>query len=345
MDDKALLEPMQGYIYGLPEQFSYCLRMSYAELDSLQRPYEQVVVSGLGGSAIGGDILQAYAFAKAIIPVVVNRDYQLPAFIDETTLFIAVSYSGNTEETLQAYQEAKGRRAQILVISSGGRLGEAALADGYPLLTIPGGLAPRAASGYLLAPLLLALEALGILAEVRTDMAETVHVLEQLRELLQPAHEGDHNPARVIAETLKGAIPLIWGSANCTAAAALRWKAQINENAKSPAFCNVFPELNHNEIVGFEAPAELLGNFVIIMLKDRYDYQRVQQRMRITRGLLEEKVKRVIEVDSAGESLLARLYSLIYIGDYVSFYLALAYGIDPTPVKAIDYLKEELAKI
>lgn len=338
-------EPMKSYLYSLPEQFAHCLRMSYQEVGQCQKPYKNVMVSGLGGSAIGGDILRAYAFPRALIPVLVNRDYNLPNFVNEATLFIAVSYSGNTEETLQAYQHAKSRRAQILVISSGGKLTEAARADGYPVVSIPGGLSPRAASGFLLAPLLLSLESLGILQGVKGDIAETVAVLESLRDLLQPGHEGQSNPAQAIAATIKEAIPVIWGSANCTEAAALRWKAQINENAKSPAYYNVFPELNHNEIVGFEAPSGLLAQMVIIILKDRYDHERVQQRMRITRSLIEDKVKKVIEVESAGESLLARLYSLIYIGDYASYYLALEYGIDPTPVRVIDYLKQELAKI
>lgn len=345
MADNTPAEPMKSYLYSLPEQFVHCLGVSYREVERCQKPYNNVMVSGLGGSAIGGDILKAYAFPKASIPVLVNRDYTLPNFVNEATLFVAVSYSGNTEETLQAYQHAKSRRAQILVISSGGKLARAARDDGYPVVSIPGGLSPRAASGFLLAPLLLSLESLGVLQDVKSDIAETASVLERLRGLLHPGHEGQNNPAQTIASTLKEAIPVIWGSANCTEAAALRWKAQINENAKSPAYYNVFPELNHNEIVGFEAPLDLLAHMVIIILKDRYDHERVQQRMRITRSLIEDKVKKVIELESAGESLLARLYSLIYIGDYASYYLALEYGIDPTPVKVIDYLKQELAKI
>lgn len=345
MTDNTPIEPMKSYLYSLPDQFSHCLGMSYEEVGRLRRPFKQVVVSGLGGSAIGGDILRTYAFPRALIPILVNRDYHLPGFVDENTLFIAVSYSGNTEETLQAYDEAKSRQAQILAISSGGELSKRAEADGYAVVTIPGGLSPRAASGFLLTPLLLSLESLGILSDVKGDIAETVTILKNLRDVLKPSDGGHSSPAQAIAQAMKGGIPVIWGSVNRTEAAALRWKAQINENSKSPAYYNVFPELNHNEIVGFEDPDVLLAQLVIIILKDRYDYERVQQRMRVTQGLIEKKVKKVIEVESAGESLLARLYSLIYIGDYVSFYLALEYGTDPTPVKAIDYLKEELAKI
>lgn len=342
MTTSALQEPMKSYLYGLPEQFSHCLKMSYRGVERYRRPYRNVMVSGLGGSAIGGDILRAYAFLEAAIPVYVNRGYELPRFVDEDTLFIAVSYSGNTEETLAAYEQAKAKGAEVLVISSGGRLSDMAHQDGYTVVAIPGGLSPRAATGYLLAPLLLSLQSAGILAQADQDIKETAGVLLRLRDLVQPDGQ-EENLAQRIASLVKDAIPVVWGSANHTEPAALRWKAQINENAKSPAYYNVFPELNHNEIVGFEAPQQLLSQIVVIMLRDSRDHLRVQQRMEITRSVIEGKVKGVIEVESAGESLLARLYSLIYIGDYVSYYLALEYDIDPTPVKVIDYLKAELA--
>jgi len=335
---------MKSYLYGLPEQFSYCLQMSFEEVKRYQQNYRNVMVCGLGGSAIGGDILRAYAYKQAAIPVFVNRGYDLPRFVDQNTLFVAVSYSGNTEETLAAYEEAKKRGAKILAITSGGKLAQSAEADDNTVISIPGGLSPRAATGYLLAPLLLSLQNAGVLSNVEADIRETTAVLHNLRDLLQPALQGQ-GMAESIAALIKDAIPVIWGSVNHTEPAALRWKAQINENAKCPAYYNVFPELNHNEIVGFEAPPELLARIVVIILKDSLDHRRVQQRMEITRKLIESKVKKVIEVESAGESLLARIYSLIYIGDYVSYYLALEYGIDPTPVKVIDYLKQELAQV
>jgi glucose/mannose-6-phosphate isomerase len=342
MSANPLQEPMKSYLYGLPEQFTQCLELNYEELERYRKPYQNLMISGLGGSAIGGDILRTYAFEAAALPVYVNRGYELPRFVDNNTLFIAVSYSGNTEETLTAYEQAKARGADILVISSGGTLTDHARNDGYPLVAIPGGLSPRAATGYLLAPLLLSLQKAGILKDARSDIEETAAVLFSLRDLLQPGRQ-ENNLAMSIAAVIKDAIPIIWGSVNHTEAAALRWKAQINENAKSPAYYNVFPELNHNEIVGFEAPQQLLSQLAVIILRDSRDHQRVQQRMEITRGVIESKVKKVVEVESAGESLLARIYSLIYIGDYVSYYLALEYGIDPTPVKVIDYLKAELA--
>lgn len=345
MADNATAETMQSYLFDLPGQFSYALQQSYDPVKKYQGSCKNVIVSGLGGSAIGGDILKAYAAQKMEVPVIVNRDYHLPRFVNQDTLFVAVSYSGNTEETLQAYSEATSRGSRILVITSGGKLAEMAARDGHVVVSIPGGLSPRAATGYLLAPLLLSLEAAGLLTGVAQDLEETCHILQTLRDLIHPGVEGRNNPARLLAQQIKGSIPVIWGTAGCSEPAALRWKAQINENAKSPAYHNVFPELNHNEIVGFEAPAELLPSLVIIILVDKYDNERVQKRIAITREIIRDRVKHVLEVESAGESLLARIYSLIYIGDYASFYLALEYGINPTPVAVIDYLKQQLASV
>lgn len=150
--------------------------------------------------------------------------------------------------------------------------------------------------------------------------------------------------ARQLAGEMKNRIPVIWGSSSRSEVAALRWKAQINENAKAPAYYNIFPELNHNEIVGFESPADLLAQLFIIILRDPGDHERVKHRMEISKEIIRERVAKVVEVEARGQSFLARFYSLAYIGDYASFYLALEYGINPTPVKVIDYLKAELAR-
>lgn len=337
------LKTMLSYLYNLPGQFEEMLQLDFESLAAYRRSYGQVVISGLGGSAIGGDILRTFALEKAQIPIVVNRGYTVPAFVGAETLFMAVSYSGNTEETLQSYTKAREKGAVIVCITSGGKLKDMALADGNGVISVPGGLAPRAATGYLFAPLALFLEFTGIVAGVRMELEETVTVLNSLRARLHPGTAEADNPALQIARQLQGNLPVIWGSAGVTEAAAMRWKGQINENAKSPAFYNIFPELNHNEIVGFEAPAEMLKHMAIVILQDRYDHERVKLRMDITTGMIQGKAACIIPVPSEGESFLARLYSLIYLGDYSSVYLAMAYGIDPTPVKVIDALKEALA--
>lgn len=337
------VEKMRDYLQGLPEQFSAMLDMKITVPDRYRKPYNNVLVSGLGGSAIGGDILRSYASAQASIPVIVNREYNIPAFVGPQSLMLAVSYSGNTEETLSAYQQAQKAGADIIVVSSGGKLSAMAVQDSNLVVQLPGGLSPRAATGYLFSPLALVLEQLGILTGARADLMETVQVLSDLREEIKPEAESG-NIAKQLAGEMKGRIPVIWGSSSHTEVAALRWKAQINENAKAPAYYNVFPELNHNELVGFEEPAGLISQLAIIILRDPGDHDRVKKRMDITREVVKTRVARVMEVEARGQSFLAKFYSLSYIGDYASFYLALEYGINPTPVKVIDYLKAELAK-
>lgn len=344
MQSNLTVEKMMGYLYELPEQFLRSMEFRFPFLARYQKKYTAVVVSGLGGSAMGGDILRSYAGYKADIPVIVNRDYEVPGFVSANTLFFAVSYSGNTEETISAYEKARQKGADIICITSGGKLEAMAKEDGYGVVKVPGGLVPRAAVGYLFCPLALILAELGILPELKEEMEETARVLLNLREDLNPNVPVPYNKARSLAEQLKDALPVIWGTTGVSETAALRFKAQINENAKSPAYCNIFPELNHNEIVGFEVPREILSNTVIVVLQDKDDNPRIKRRIEITGNIVKDKVKNILKVESQGISFLARLFSLIYIGDYASVYLAVEYGINPTPVAVIDYLKSELAK-
>ncbi len=344
MNTDMSTEKMMGYLYELPEQFDHCLTMKLDSLGSYRDSYDQIVVTGLGGSAIGGDILRSYAARYADIPVIVNRDYDLPNFVGSNTLVLAVSYSGNTEETLSAYQQARDRGADIIAVGSGGKLQDYAGRDGAAILNVPPGFVPRAAVGCLFAPIVLALEQMGLLRGAREQIMECSSVLKELRESLNPRVDIPVNLARVIAEKTRGNIPIIWGTAGVSEVAAQRWKAEINENAKCPAYYNNFPELNHNEIVGFEVPADLISRQVFILLRDGGDNERIKKRIEISKTIIKDKVKNIIEVHSSGNSFLARLFSLIYIGDYASVYLALEYDINPTPVKMIDYLKEELNK-
>lgn len=338
------VEIMKEYLQGLPEQFGEILKMKIELPSHYKKEYRNVVVSGLGGSAIGGDILRTYAIHQASIPIIVNRDYDMPAFINSQTLVLPVSYSGNTEETISAYQQARQKGANIIVVSSGGKLSVMAREDGYTVIEVPGGLSPRAATGYLFSPLALILEQLGILSGVKEDLSETRQILSDIRAEINPKIETASNKAKQIAGEMKNRIPVIWGSSSHSEVAAMRWKAQINENAKAPAYFNIFPELNHNEIVGFETPKDLLEELCVIILRDFEDHERVKQRMEISKEIICQRVAKIEEVEARGKSFLARFYSLAYIGDYVSFYLALEYGINPTPVKVIDFLKAELAK-
>lgn len=338
------VEKMASYLWDLPEQFATGLTRGISLPPDYKRKYSSILVTGLGGSAIGGDILRTYTLGRAPLPVVVNRDYDVPAYIGTDSLVLAVSYSGNTEETLSAYGQARKKGAALIAVTSGGKLAERARADGVALISIPGGLSPRAATGHLFTPLALIMQELGIVAGVHDDIREVAQVLQRIRTEINPAINAADNQARQIARRLKGKLPLIWGSSGHSEIAALRWKTQINENAKCPVFCNIFPELNHNEIVGFEIPGDILAQMVVIILRDPGDHQRVQRRMEISKQIIQSKVDAVLEVESRGQGFLAKFYSLAYLGDYVSFYLAQDYGINPTPVEIIDFLKNELSR-
>lgn len=334
---------MMRYLWDLPAQFEYGLAGREA-LPNIGEGVQNIVITGMGGSAIGGDILRSLAAQTAQVPVVVNRGYEVPRFVGPRTLFLAVTYSGNTEETLSSFEQARKQGAQIICLTSGGQLKELAGYYDYPCLTVPGGLSPRAATGYLFAPLALLLEKNGLIQGVTEDLRETVDVLYRLRDQLNPEAPVEGNPARAIARLMKGALPVIWGSTGLSETVAFRWKAQINENAKSPAYWAVLPELNHNEIMGFDEPRDIIKHLCLVILRDNGDHPRVLRRIEITKDLVKDKVKNLLEVQSSGRSWLARFYSLVYIGDYASTYLALEYGKDPVAIEAINHLKAELAK-
>ncbi|OPX85450.1 MAG: bifunctional phosphoglucose/phosphomannose isomerase [Pelotomaculum sp. PtaB.Bin104] len=328
---------------GLPAQ---CAEACWDLVKNIELPeieaISNIVVTGLGGSAIGGDLLRVYAADKIEVPIIVNRDYVLPKFVGPDTLVFAVSYSGNTEETLSAYAEARARGASIIAITTGGKLGELAKKDGIPVVGVPFGVSPRAATGFLFIPTLRVLSRLGLLPEVTDEITEMIDYIRKLSRVLGPEAESRENQAKQIAATLFNKIPVIWGSAGTTEVVAQRWKGQINENAKAPAYWNVLPELNHNEIVGLQFPAEILKQLHVIILRDDRDHPRVQKRIEITKEVIQKSVGGFTEVWASGEGVLSRLFSLIYTGDFASVYLAALYGVDPGPVKVIDFLKQEL---
>jgi len=334
---------MLDAIASLPDQ---CAAASGELMEKVQLPEYQgianIVITGLGGSAIGGDLLRAYAAEALDVPVVINRGYDLPKFVGSSTLVFAVSYSGNTEETLSAYAQAHERGAHIIGITSGGKLRELLRGDGYPIVEVPGGMFPRAANGYLFVPLLMILQKIGMLPDLSTPISEMIYLLRDLCVQFGPEVPEATNPAKQLARKMYGKIPVIWGATGTTEIVAQRWKAQINENAKTPCYWNVFPELNHNEIVGLEVPEELVKAIHLIILQDKADHPQVQKRMEITKEVFQDKVDGFTEIKAFGNGMLARIYSLICTGDYTSVYLAALYGMDPGPIKAIDFLKNQL---
>ncbi len=334
---------MLQLLTGFPQQFQQARLIGERLNFKINRhDIKNIVFAGMGGSAIGGDLIISCLNAQLKVPALVNRNYFLPKFVDESSLVIVSSYSGSTEESLSCYEDAKIKGAQIISITSGGRLAQQASQDGVPIITIPGGAAPRTALGYLTIPLLIFLSQIG-LATIESDVFdETEKLLTQKAELYAP--ETKQNMASNLADQLKNKIPILYTTADFLYPVGMRWKGQFSENAKVLAFCNFFPELNHNEIMGWEQLPKILTNFQIIYLRDQGDYHRNQERMTITKGILEKVTHSIIELYTEGTSRLARLFSMICLGDWVSFYLATINSIDPTRIEKIEILKDRLSR-
>ncbi|MBA4312846.1 MAG: bifunctional phosphoglucose/phosphomannose isomerase [Chlorobiaceae bacterium] len=305
---------------------------------------DSVVITGLGGSAIGGDLIRSYLSAESEIPFHVNRHYFMPEFVNERTLVVVSSYSGNTEETIAAHADAKKRKAKILCISSDGQTAASAEKFKQPLITIPKGLPPRAALGYSFFPTLIALSKMKLIRSKNPDIKETLSLLQKKSKIYSSLN--NTNTALQLAKQLYMKLPVIYSAADRFDIVNLRWRGQIAENAKQLAFGHVLPEMNHNELVGWKVLRRMMEEEIaVIFLRDKDDHPRVKLRMEITKSVIEQYASKVIEIQSEGKSVLARMFSLIYLGDWTSYYLAILNGIDPTPVKVIDYLKNELGKM
>ncbi|MCM8795443.1 MAG: bifunctional phosphoglucose/phosphomannose isomerase [Candidatus Omnitrophica bacterium] len=309
--------------------------------------FNKIVFCGLGGSAIGADLVRSYLYFESKIPIIVLREYNLPGYVDNSSLVFISSYSGNTEETLSSYLEAKNKNAFIITISSGGKLEEYAHADKITFIPIPSGLPPRCALGYLSIVPLAILGKLGIIPKVDIDSSirQMIEILDDLKDnSLKPTIAQSDNLAKSIAKKLYHKFSIVYSPSVHFDVCATRLRGQLNENSKALASSHVFPEMNHNEIVGWQNPRRLFKDFVVLMLRDSRAHPRVEKRMNITKDILNKEGIRVLEIYSHGEDLLSRIFSLIYIGDFISYYLAILYGIDPTPVERVTYLKNQLVK-
>jgi glucose/mannose-6-phosphate isomerase len=336
---------MYGMIAAMPDHLEDGMAIGQAiDLKGLeQETFQSMVVAGMGGSAIAGDIARSYLLDQMDIPFSVCRHYEAPEFVNRRTLMICSSYSGNTEETLSAYDDGLDRGARIVAISTGGKLAEKASSDDVPLIMVKGGLQPRAALGYSLAPILMVLSRLGLCENQCAAIAGAGAAMRRWAKAYAP--EAEKNPALQLARDIHGTIPIICAGYERFDAVAYRFKCQINENAESPAFSSVFPELNHNEIVGYGTLYGLDQKFNVIILKDTQDHERITARMDIISEYLRSRGIKVLTLESRPGSKLERIFYFIQYLDYASYYLALLNGLDPYPVQAIDYLKERLSKV
>lgn len=302
---------------------------------------DQLLVLGVGGSAIGGDLIQGFLAEGASKPVLVQRNYTLPAWVNRRTLALVVSYSGNTEETLTAAFQAKRRGAQILAVTSGGKLARWAVRNRFPLVRIPGGWPPRAAMGYgAFVPLGL-MDRLGWFGRkdpfpVRQAAQEaTRYILKKLA----PEVPESRNPAKQLASRLQGGLPLLYGASGGWEGVVYRWRTQLEENAKTLAYHHLFPEATHNEISGWGEPRACMKEIRVLLMTDPAVHPRIRRRMDFTARVARQEGARIIPVEVPGRSRLARMLKLISLGDFVSVYLGLLYRVDPTPVVRVEALK------
>jgi len=353
-DALAIRDPSD--MLGLVERAGDQWREATAAVDSFTPPadwrrFRRVVVAGMGGSAIAADVAATWLSRRWPVSIHVVRDYSLPLWIDEDTLVVACSYSGNTEETLTAWREAGTRGAERAVITTGGELGREAEQEGIPTIKMAGGLPPRAAFPTAFVSLVRLLSGIGPESDASPggnatlgELATIPETLDDLRSEYGRETVVLNNLAKELSLWLGRGWPVVYAPEYPLAPVALRWRGQLGENAKRVASSHLLPEMNHNEIVGWEVQKEFYPATRVVMMGDPEEGERISKRIDITARMLEAAGASVRRVSTAGENLLARMMSLIILGDYTSVYLGVAWGVDPTPVEKIDYLKSNLTE-
>ncbi len=328
-------------VLAIPEHLRDALwKVESAQLDDWDSP-AGLIVAGMGGSAIGGALARAALGDTASRPILSARAYGLPAWTTPDTTVLCSSYSGNTEETLACYEAAGALGAQRVVATSGGRLAELARADGVPVVPVAGGLQPRAAVAYMTVAAVEVAARCGAGPRSSAEIDVAAEHLEELVEEWGPDAPED-SLAKSLARGLHGSVPVVAG-AGLTSTIAYRWKTQLNENAKVPAFAHELPELDHNELVGWAGAAEL-GRFSAVFLEDSDTHPRIADRVELTEALIRESTAGTFRVQTRGTSSFERVFSLVLLGDLVSVYLAVLRGVDPGPVDLIEQLKASLAQ-
>jgi glucose/mannose-6-phosphate isomerase len=335
---------MLYHLHKFPEQCQKAWeKVLKFNLPNLRAGISDVVIVGMGASAIGGDIVRRLILAESKVHVRVHRDYGLPAFVDESTLVIASSYSGNTEETLSAFTESLRTPARKLVITSGGKLKLLAEKQGIPVFVIDYQAPPRAAFPYSFIPLVGVFQRLGLLGDKSADVREAVDILDKVSTEFIETKPLASNPAKQLAAKLRGHVAVIYG-AEILSEVARRWKAEFNENSKTWAFFENFPELNHNAVVGYEFPPEAKERLFVILLHSTSLHPRNLLRYQVTAKLLAKAGITYEFAEAKGKSTLAQTMSLVLLGEYASFYLSMLNAVDPTSTDAIDFIKQYLTR-
>ena len=346
MDSFHSLDPNNMFqsIYDFPDHIKEAIKIG--ENIFLNNKYDNIqniVIVGMGGSAIGGDIVRLLAKDEINVPIVISRNYTLPNWIDNKSLVICSSYSGNTEESLAAFYQAREKGSQIIGISTGGILTQQINDLDLDIVLIPSGLQPRAALAFSFVPMLYLLKAIDLIGlHPINELKIGMKLINSVRDSY--SKELESNLTYALAKRIYKSLPVIYGENESTGIVAVRWKGQLSENAKMLAYHNELPEMNHNEIVGWENNSELINKISIVWLKDKDDHTRISIRQSLTKDIIGELAGNHEIVSVTGDSKIQRYLHMIHFGDWVSFWCAILHKTNPTPVNKIDQLKEILSK-
>lgn len=326
---------MKQLILNFPQQLEEALSIGQSYLfKTPEKPYKNVVLTGLGGSGIGGSIVQNYVADKMTVPFWVNKDYHLPAFVNEDTLVIACSYSGNTEETVMALQQALQQKATTVCITSGGKIAQLAEENNLDCIILPGGMPPRACLGYSLVQVLFVLLHFRLInGDFRNEINDAVSLLKSKGGKLE-------QKGKELAAKLQNKIPVVYAGQQLDGVG-IRFRQQLNENSKVLGWSAPIPEMNHNELVGWAGGTD---QFAVVILRSAADNERVKMRMDINKQIFEKYTHTILEIEAKGNTYFEQAFYLIHLTDWASYYLSELRGVDATEVKVIDFLKGELAK-
>jgi glucose/mannose-6-phosphate isomerase len=337
LDESGMLQVLKRF----PEDCRSAIkRAKKASLKGISgERFTKVVFAGVGGSSIGGKLVVDWLRRESAVPLVISRGYHLPAFVDDETLVFTISYSGNTEETLSMLSESLRAGAPTITVTSGGRIGEISKEKGLSIIPLPDGYRPRAAISHQFFSLATTMHELDLVGTSWGEVPEALSTLEAIRDEVSMGVPTDNNLAKKVALRLRGKLPLVYGS-SLLEGVAYRFGTQLNENSKVPSGSGGFPEVFHNAVLGSEWDSEALGNLALVLLRDRRDDGGVKRKIERFKGLFAPKIGDIIEVEARGSGRLSRILSLVYLGDYISTYLGLLYGHDPSSNISIDKLKQ-----
>jgi glucose/mannose-6-phosphate isomerase len=331
---------MLGFCVDAAKHYREAARL--AERIKVDYPEPQnVIVAGMGGSAIGGELLKDYTRSTTKVPIEISREYRLPDYADKSSFVVLASYSGETEETLSAFVDALTRGCMVFCIGSGGALVKYAEKLSVPYLQVRGGMPPRAALPHMFLPLLKCMEKLGITPDFSPEFSEATELLQKVASGNAPEKPANENSAKTLAVNLNGLSPVVYGF-GIYRAVALRYKQQFNENAKVPAKWETFSELNHNETMGWENPMNLAKCYAVVFLREEAETVEIRARIETTKTLMQANLSKMFEVWAQGKGNLAKMLSTILVGDFTSVYLAALRGVDPTPVKTVTLMKQRI---